>query len=292
MRISEIDISDGRRAVDDVKVKALADSIQTVGLLNPVHVDKGGTLVAGGHRLAACKLLGWTEIPVTVLDLDADRQRLAEIDENFIRNELSALERAEQMRERKEIWERLYPQTRAGVAQANGMNSKLGNVAAAAAATFSQDASAKTGLSERTIREDVQIAKQLAPDVRDAIRDTPLADNRRALVALAEEPAEVQREMLSRGTDAVIEHSHAKRALSRLTSEERKRLKEMARDSDDSCEENGKEEIPRRVKVGPPNLGMQFARLAVMQLEQIKHNDCERKQALQFVKDWVATHED
>lgn len=298
MRISEIEIADDRRAVDPVKVKAISESIGAVGLINPVSVDKGGTLVAGAHRIAACRLLGWTEIPVTVLDLDADLLRLAEIDENFIRNELSALERAEQMKERKEIWERLYPETKQGVAggKAGGSGRPKEQIATAAAATaipsFSQDASAKTGLSERTIREDVQIAKQLAPDVRDAIRETPLADNRRALVALAAEPAEKQRELVAAGTDAVVEHAREKRA-SKLTDAERDRLAAMARgnETEEETEETEKEVKPQKVKIGPPCFAMQFARLAVMQLEHIQDDDTEKTQAFEFVKNWVATHE-
>jgi hypothetical protein len=40
-----------------------------------------------------------------------------------------------------------------------------------------KDAAAKTKQSVRTIAEDVQIAKSIPEAVRDAIRDTPVADN-------------------------------------------------------------------------------------------------------------------
>ena len=47
--------------LDEVKVKALAESIQAVGLQNPIHVWKASDneviLVAGHHRLAAAKQL-------------------------------------------------------------------------------------------------------------------------------------------------------------------------------------------------------------------------------------------
>ena len=100
----------------------------------------------------------------------------AEIDENLIRADLTAMERGEHLQRRKELHEARYPDTREGQAQARGMNQTLGhNVAADSAATFTEDVAAKTGKSARTIREDVQIAKGIAQDVRDAIRDTLLA---------------------------------------------------------------------------------------------------------------------
>ena len=45
-----------------VKFRKFADSIKSRGfLLEPIVVDHGNNLLAGGRRLAACKLLGWTE---------------------------------------------------------------------------------------------------------------------------------------------------------------------------------------------------------------------------------------
>ena len=39
--------------------------------------------------------------------------------------------------------------------------------------------------------------------------------------------------------------------------------------------------------LGPPQIGMQFARLAIMQLEQIKDDDLERNQAFDTVRRWL-----
>ena len=65
-------------AIDDVKVgkrhrqdlgdiEELSQSIADVGLLHPITVDVTGNLLAGARRLAACKQLGWSEIPVRVV---------------------------------------------------------------------------------------------------------------------------------------------------------------------------------------------------------------------------------
>lgn len=43
-------------------------------------------------------------------------------------------------------------------------------------------------------------------------------------------------------------------------------------------------------KPGPPRNGMQFARMAVMDLEQIRPDDLERDQAIRFVRGWLDEH--
>ena len=109
--IEDIIIEPGKRGVGDVS--ALAESIDVLGLLNPVTVviQQGHdghsvsydepVLVAGARRLAASKQVGWTEIDANVVELyDLDLE-LAEIDENLIRMELTVLGRAEQLQRRK-----------------------------------------------------------------------------------------------------------------------------------------------------------------------------------------------
>jgi ParB-like chromosome segregation protein Spo0J len=52
-------------------IEGLARSICDVGLLHPVVVGRDGTLIAGARRLLACKILGWTDVPVTIIDLES-----------------------------------------------------------------------------------------------------------------------------------------------------------------------------------------------------------------------------
>jgi hypothetical protein len=54
--------------------------------------------------------------------------------------------------------------------------------------TFADDTASKTGVTPRTVREEVQIAKPIAPEVRDAIRNTPMADSKADLLKLARMP--------------------------------------------------------------------------------------------------------
>ncbi|MGD1061725.1 MAG: MT-A70 family methyltransferase [Terracidiphilus sp.] len=104
MRIDEIQIGFRyRKELGDLR--ALADSIAEVGLLHPVVVTPEGRLIAGQRRLQACRQLGWTEIPVTIVDLlQAAR---GEAHENFVRkdllpSEIVALKRAIEPLERRE----------------------------------------------------------------------------------------------------------------------------------------------------------------------------------------------
>jgi len=59
-------------------IDGLAASMRDVGLLHPIVVRADGTLIAGERRLTAAKKLGWTQIPVTIVNLD-----------NIVRGELA-----------------------------------------------------------------------------------------------------------------------------------------------------------------------------------------------------------
>jgi len=90
-------------------LRSLAESISEMGLLHPVVVTPEGRLIAGQRRLAACRLLGWEEVPITVVDLYQAAQ--GEAHENFVRkdllpSEIVALKRAIEPLERRAARER------------------------------------------------------------------------------------------------------------------------------------------------------------------------------------------
>lgn len=175
--INTIKIDPGRREVTPEAVAELAKSIAAVGLLNPVTLTRDHTLVAGLHRLEAAKRLGWTEIECTVVGMNGLQAELAEIDENIIRTSLTRQELGEQFARRKELYEMLHPETKAGTAQAAGMNRAVGNnVSAKLASTsksFVEDTAEKTGMSKRAISRLLQIANNLTPDAKRIVQ----ADN-------------------------------------------------------------------------------------------------------------------
>src|SRR6516165_622833 len=65
------DVIVGNRHRHDLgNIADLAHSIEELGLIHPVVVRPDSTLIIGVRRLAACRYLGWEEVPVTVLDLE------------------------------------------------------------------------------------------------------------------------------------------------------------------------------------------------------------------------------
>ncbi len=192
--IHAIDATDRLRPVDQARVEALAASMSEIGLQQPIIVRPGldGSntlrLVAGAHRLAVAQMLGWTEITAIWSDLNDEQARLVEIDENLIRNELSELDRALFLAERKRIYEGLHPETVQGKAKKPKGLGKVANLATFS--RYSKDAAKATGFSERTIQRAVALAEALSPEAIASIRRTKLADNQAQLLALAAlEPA-------------------------------------------------------------------------------------------------------
>lgn len=171
-------------------VTELAKSIEQIGLLNPIAVREDNQLIAGRHRLEAVKSLGWSTVPANVCSVNELQSRLAEIDENLIRNDLTALEHAEHLAERKQVYEGIHPETKR---EATLKQHRLAESAKRTAPSFVADTAAKTGASERTVRTDVQIGTAIDEPVRDMIRDTDIADKKTELLKLAQMPKEQQK---------------------------------------------------------------------------------------------------
>lgn len=194
---NDVRIVDRMRDLDPAWVEQLKQSIAEIGLTTPICVTPDLTLIAGAHRLAACKALGLKSIPAVILKLDDLRRELAEIDENLIRNELTVLERAEQLARRKEIYEALRPQTKHG-GDRKSEEIKMRNPQLEK--SFVNDTASATKIAARTISEDVQIAKAIAPDVREKLKSTDVADRKTELLELARKPHDEQRAIVEKIT--------------------------------------------------------------------------------------------
>lgn len=172
--ISEITVNPGRREALPGDVKELADSILEVGLINPIMVDQAHTLIAGLHRLEAMKLLGRTEIECTISDLDGLQVALAEIDENFVRKDLSDDEFRELLLRRKEIYESLHPETKAtydgGAFRGNQHDDEVSRKMRPTTKSFAQDTADKLGVSKSTVEREIQTAKNLTPEAKEIIK--------------------------------------------------------------------------------------------------------------------------
>lgn len=195
--ISDVVIGETRRPVKSDYVQKLADSIKQIGLINPITIAPDNRLIAGYHRLQAFIQLGETRIPAVILNLSELKARLAEIDENLIRNDLSVLEHGEQLEERKAIYEELYPETAIpGRGKNQNTPSEINSVGESP--TFTEDTAEKTGKSRRTIEQEIQIARDISPEVKDKIRDTELADRKTDLLRLARMEPEQQEQIVDK----------------------------------------------------------------------------------------------
>lgn len=186
--ISEIKVNPERRNAAPADVRELADSIAEIGLLNPVTVSQSCTLIAGFHRLEAAKLLGWTEIECVVSGLEGLRAELAEIDENFVRSDLTPLEFGELLLRRKEIYEALHPesvQTNQGGPFRGNQHQEVSDKMTQTTKSFAQDTAEKLGVGRRTVERQVQIAKNLTPETKDILRGADMPVTRKQALALS-----------------------------------------------------------------------------------------------------------
>ncbi len=161
------------RAINEATVSALAESIASVGLINPIRVRERldhWEVSAGAHRLAACQLLGLAEAECIVINEDDLHAELSMIDENLCRNELSPAERASQTARRKAIYLELHPETDHGA----NVGGPSGQFVQTEKPSFAMETAAATGKDERTVRRDAERGEKVIPEVIDMITGTKL----------------------------------------------------------------------------------------------------------------------
>lgn len=194
--IDKVKVKPGRTPHSDVA--AMVSSIKEVGMLEPIVVLLTNDLVAGLTRLLACKSLGYTVISAVNFEGTADAAELATIDENLQRGQLTALERATLVAQRKTVYEKLHPETKAGVAGGVARAAKAAGDERARESAFAANTAKATGTSLRAVQEDAQIGAKIAPDVKEDIKGTPLADKKSELVKLSRETPEAQKEIAAK----------------------------------------------------------------------------------------------
>jgi len=177
--LDDIQIRFRLRTPKDQKVRELAESIKTLGLLNPITIDNQNFLVCGYHRLSAFKLLGYETIPAITKDYSLVYSELGEIDENLTRSALSKIEIAEHMVRREELYSEL------GMRLERGISSKEGFIS-------TDQLAEESGRSNRAYRLKRQPA-QIVEDVRDQLRDTKFAEVLMDMVKLSQQTPEIQR---------------------------------------------------------------------------------------------------
>jgi len=104
----------------------LKESIQKLGLLHPIIISEDYRLLAGYRRFTAMKELGYKIIPVTIKRNLTELDELdIEIEENWIRKNLTSYEMDIALAKRKEIYDKLHPEaTKEGSYQKQLRNDK------------------------------------------------------------------------------------------------------------------------------------------------------------------------
>lgn len=151
--ITKIQVRDRIRK-DFGNIEELAKDIEQNGLINPPVVNKEYTLLAGERRLRACQMLGWEQIPVTMMDTrDAEHELNIEISENDVRKGFSKSERVDYMYRLMRIEkEKAAERMKAGKAIDPTLKSAEGGEAAALTAK-------QFGIGKDTMKKEMQIVE-------------------------------------------------------------------------------------------------------------------------------------
>ncbi len=201
-----IEVEDRLRSIDPTAVEHMAESMRNLGQVYPIQIrtiEPGRfRLIAGAHRVAAAERLGWTHIESFLVDdLEEEEVALLEIDENLFRAELKPLDRCRFLARRKEIYERLHPETRHGAHLMSPSRRHSRNGASPStdrALSFVEDTTASTPWSSRTIQRSTRIGERLSPDLQAALAETPIARRTMDLERIADMKPDKQQDLLQR----------------------------------------------------------------------------------------------
>lgn len=178
LQLDSITPNAGARALVAGRVEMLAQSLRVIGLRTPITVRNGLSIVrgrptpgyeivAGRHRLAAAKSLGWTEIDAFIMGGSAEDAELWEIDENFARADLTDAQRADHHKRRAKILaERGEVAVNGGDRRSDKQFANLKSYADQAAETL--------GVHPNTVRRDMRRADRIEPDVLAGVTGTDL----------------------------------------------------------------------------------------------------------------------
>ena len=207
--LEQIVIGPRLREVDEAVVERLAESMDRIGLQNPIQVrhnfgidpdtgdyerdlDQGGfALVAGAHRIEAARRLGWGRIEALVLDDPSpDVLALVEVDENLARAELTPLHRGRFVARREELHKKLYPNTRHGGDRKSAeyrekIKTERFDLDLSRSPSFVEETADLTSMSKGTVERALRIGKRILPELQDELEGTPIARREGDLYRLA-----------------------------------------------------------------------------------------------------------
>lgn len=174
--LAQIEMGHRLRPVSEAGVATIVASVREIGqIANPVVVRqmrrKGETVwivLDGAHRLAAAVELGWDEVPVRVFECTDDQARIMEIDANLAGAELNPLDTAVFLASRKAVYEKMHPETKAGVAGGLARQGLASDMM-----SFADVTAEKFGMSKRHVERLVAAGTRLGPDEVAKLRAAP-----------------------------------------------------------------------------------------------------------------------
>jgi N6-adenosine-specific RNA methylase IME4 len=146
-------------------IAGLAESIAKVDLLHPPVITPDRRLIAGERRIVACSLLGWTDIPVRIVDLDD--LLAAEADENNVRLNFAPTEAWE-------IAQALLPAAEKEARERQGERTDITGTSRKVRRPTAKDNVAKAvGLDRRTLDRigEVMAAAEADPEMGDLVTE-------------------------------------------------------------------------------------------------------------------------
>lgn len=127
LETKSIQFDDAKRQRSDPNPGDLLDSVKRIGIINPITINRDGTLIAGRRRLAAALVLGLPLVPVRYFDqLSLIEQKILELEENLKRSDLSWRDMTRATAELHELYLGTDPTwTQARTARALGISETL-----------------------------------------------------------------------------------------------------------------------------------------------------------------------
>lgn len=172
------------RTPKESKVADIAESIKTIGLLNPITIDQDNYIVCGYHRYLAHKLLKAECIDAIRKDFSPIYFEMSEIDENIKRNDIkSYIEFSEHLKRREELLIEL------GLRKKSGYNKKEDGK------LTTNEVAEELDMTNRLYRIKRQIAEKMIEEVRDELRDTQFAEVLMDMVKLSQQTPDIQRKI-------------------------------------------------------------------------------------------------
>jgi hypothetical protein len=98
--------------------------------------------------------------------MDDDERTPWAIDENLIRADLSELERGEHLLQRKVIYERKWPQSKAATGSDLAQKRWGDATDKLSTASFAEDTAAKIGITDRDVRRSIRRVREIDEKVR------------------------------------------------------------------------------------------------------------------------------